>query len=394
MKKVLFIIPAYNHGGTNKSLQSILSLLNKEKYDIDVMSMSTIGPYKNILSEYKLLSRDLLLTSIYDSFSHIKKEDFIERAKKIVVKLLYKCLFFIGRENRIDLVYRISARKLGKRKYDTIIAMQEGRATHFASYIKGYKLAWVRCDYSQYMKLGNEDESCIYNKFDNIICVSNYTKDIFVHYYPELKDKCHGIHNMIDDITIKKMASETNDIDVRFNTENFRILSVGRLSKVKRFDIIPSIAKELKEHGYKFTWYIIGDGDEKEQIISLIQKLKVSDVVILLGEKTNPYPYFENSDLVVVTSLSEACPNVINEAKILNIPVVTTDFGSASEFIDNGVNGIITGVNDLTNVIREMIDDKEKYDNIKKEISAFDYSNEEIVSRIEGLLDQEVTTDD
>lgn len=386
MKKVLFIIPAYNHGGTNKSLQSILSLLNKEKYDIDVMSMSTIGPYKSILSKYKLLPRDLLLTSIYDSYSHIKKEDFIERAKKIVVKLLYKCLFFIGKENRIALVYRISARKLGKKKYDTIIAMQEGRATHFASYIKGYKLAWVHCDYSEYFKLEKKDELSIYNKFDNIICVSNYTKEIFVDYYPTLKDRCHGIHNMIDDITIKKMASEANAIDVRFNTENFRILSVGRLSKVKRFDIIPSIVKELKEHGYKFTWFILGDGDEKEQIISLIQKQEVSDEVILLGEKANPYPYFAGSDLYLITSISEACPYVLNEAKVLNIPIISTDFGSASEFIDNGVNGIITGVNNLTNVIREMIDDKEKYDNIKKEISAFNYSNEEIISRIEGLL--------
>ena len=48
--------------------------------------------------------------------------------------------------------------------------------------------------------------------------------------------------------------------------------------------------------------------------------------------------------MVVSTSVSEACPNVINEAKILHTPIVATNFGSVYEFIEDGVNGSGGGV--------------------------------------------------
>jgi len=105
-----------------------------------------------------------------------------------------------------------------------------------------------------------------------------------------------------------------------------------------------------------------------------------------LGEKDNPYPYIKQSKLLVCTSVSEACPLVINEARILHVPVVTTDFGSAPEFINSGFDGMIASLDNLKNAIEEMIKNRAFYQQIQSNISSFRYSNERIIDEISAVL--------
>ena len=113
---------------------------------------------------------------------------------------------------------------------------------------------------------------------------------------------------------------------------------------------------------------------------------EVGDCVIYLGEKDNPYCYIRNSELLVNTSLSEACPYVINEAKILHKPVVCTDFGSAEEFIENGVNGYISPIESIHEPIISLIKNQELYDKMVSNISDFVYDNKRIINQIVGLF--------
>lgn len=387
MKRLLFIIPAFNHGGTNRCLLHILSCIDNNEFTIDIFVISPIGPYKEIFSRYNILQRDLLLSSIFESYEHIKQEVFWEKIMKIFSKSLYRVFSsFLGKQV-LQCAFRNAAKRIDKMNYDTVVAMQEGTATHFVAHTSAAnKVAWVHCDYSKYFEIVNADEEKIYTKFNHIICVSEYTKWVFIKHYPSLKNKCHGIHNMIDYKSIIEMSNDNSAIDDRFKTDNFCIVSIGRLSGVKQFHIIPQIAELLIADGCKFRWYIIGDGEEKEHIQSMICKHHVSDIVVLLGEMDNPYPYIKSSDLIVCTSSSEACPNVINEAKILHVPIITTDFGSAPEFIKNGYNGVITNRENIKNSIEEMILNREKYARIKNYISLFAYSNDQIIDCISKLL--------
>ena len=72
--------------------------------------------------------------------------------------------------------------------------------------------------------------------------------------------------------------------------------------------------------------------------------------MIWLGEKVNPYPYFKDTDQYVCLSELEACPMVFLEAKLFNIPIVTTDFPSAREFVKDG-EGTISPLEDLPQAI-------------------------------------------
>ena len=386
-KKLLFVIPAFKHGGTNKSLLNILSCIDKNKYEVSVFSMSHVGPYKSILSQYDILKRYILFAFFFDTYDKIdlKYDNIITILKKVIWKPIPRIMRIITGKKGLENLYKSSANKIKKMSFDTIIAMQEGYTTHFVSYINIHKIAWIRCDYSEYQKIINKDEEAVYGKYDHIICVSDYTKNVFLNYYPSLNSKCYGIHNMIDYRSIKLMSTEKIN-DNRFTTDKFSIISVGRLSKVKQFDLIPKIAYELKNDGYNFYWYIIGGGEEYKKILALINMYGVEDKVILLGEKNNPYPYINQSSLVVVTSLSEACPNVLNEAKILHVPVVTTDFGSAKEFIENQNNGLIVNKEKIKDSIELMINQSEVYTGIKNNINTFIYSNDIIIEEINKLL--------
>lgn len=105
----------------------------------------------------------------------------------------------------------------------------------------------------------------------------------------------------------------------------------------------------------------------------------LQEELCLLGEVNNPYPYIKNANLLVSTSLSEACPNVINEAKILGTPIVSTDFGSVYEFIEDNVNGLISPIETIADKIEQMISNEATYNSIKSNISQFKYNNDEIL---------------
>ena len=76
-------------------------------------------------------------------------------------------------------------------------------------------------------------------------------------------------------------------------------------------------------------------------------------MLILLGKKSNPYPFFLQVDLIAVLSYYEGLCGVVNEAKILEKPLIATEFSGINEQINNYVNGIIVQ-NNHEAIIKEM----------------------------------------
>lgn len=220
-------------------------------------------------------------------------------------------------------------------------------------------------------------EEGMYSQFSKIVCVSSYTASVFFNRYPTLKNRTFAIHNMIDYDRIISLADE-KIADEKFVDDRYIILSVGRFAKEKRFHEIPRIASVLKASNMSFRWYIIGPEYGKPEVEQFNENLlhyKVDDCVCWLGGKTNPYPYFKKADLYVCTSESEACPMVFIEAKILGVPIVTTNFPSAYEFINDNDGSIVSfdeldkGIkNAANNTKREMFSDKSSNDKTLKQV--------------------------
>ena len=361
MKSLLFIVPSQSNGGTNSSLSAIYDALSG-KYKVKTLILTSKGEGK-----YTFLSNSFtnnILNAYYNDFACLNgKVKFLALILKIFKRIALLLGFSID-----DIVCYFAAGIIEKKEnYDFIIGFQEGLAMRVASnFSNPNKYTWLHCDYERAVS-PDKNELMYYDKFKKIVCVSRYTMNKFLQRYPSLKTNTCYIYNLYDAHNIIKLSLEAID-DSRFDNSSFTILSVGRFDPVKRFSLIPEIAKNLVNRGISFCWYILGgpENDEYYKIQKEIDKYNVYEYVKLLGNKSNPYPYFKSSNLYVSTSLSEACPMVFNEARILGIPIVSANFGSAMEFIHNGIDGQIGSISELSDIISTIIKDPILYQNMRK----------------------------
>lgn len=381
LKKILIVLPSFLNGGTNTCLRSLLPVLKKRGLEMDVFAITNRGP--NLINTLKY-------AKVLDfSGNHIgnSRTDALKGLAAKFVKSLKKILCAMGLDIS-SIVFKRVATRLEKNDYDLIISFQEGYTTRLCSYFKSTpKIAWVHCDYERYLQASNsKPENKIYSGFFKIVCVSDFTKNQFKKYIYTCHDVV-SLHNIMDVEEIRVKAQEPIG-DKRFFFDGIRIVSVGRINVVKRFTEIPKIVSRLKELGLNnFKWYIIGDGDEEEKV-SLVGKIKKygASEVVLMGNQDNPYPYIANADLYVLTSSTEACPCVLNEAKILHTPIVSTDFGSVGEFLTDNVNGIVAPINTIAERIFEYLKSPSKYELMNNNIANYRYSNQNIEKKLFKIL--------
>lgn len=372
-KRLLFIIPGIGLGGSTTALASILNSSFSNKYDVDVFAISKHNVSIPPLTDFDVGFNDLT-TAYYSDFSHLS---LMNKIRFLWVKLFKQIPEFSDKLE--DWVVRKTVKRIERKKqYDYIVAFQENIATRFAiRFSCENKIAWIHCDYAfAYGKTRNELD--LYDKFLKIVCVSKFTKKGFLEKYPSLKNKTIAIHNIFDAENVKKKA-EQSLTDGCFDPSLFTIISVGRVCDVKRFYLIPQIARQLTREHLVFKWYILGKADNPQELVKLSDAIKqydMMDYVCYLGGKTNPYPYFTQADLLVSISMSEACPMIFNEAKILQLPILSSDFGSACEFIEEGKDGYIASLAEIPEKIIEMIRNPEKLTSIKNQERFCDTNNE------------------
>ena len=78
-------------------------------------------------------------------------------------------------------------------------------------------------------------------------------------------------------------------------------VAVGRLTRQKGFDRLIEACRLLRDEGYSFELWILGEGSEREKLEELIQKYSLNDRVSLLGFIENPYPCIKEADILVLS---------------------------------------------------------------------------------------------
>lgn len=132
------------------------------------------------------------------------------------------------------------------------------------------------------------------------------------------------------------------DIKKRICCSNpIRLLFVGRLSKVKRIDIIIK-AVGLLENDAVLT--IVGDGEESDYLKSIVIEKDLQDKIVFTGAVTpdEVKNYMQNNDILVMNSILEGKPMTIIEAMSYGMPIITTQVGGISEMVSPGVNAEYT----------------------------------------------------
>ena len=193
------------------------------------------------------------------------------------------------------------------------------------------------------------------------------------------------IPNMINKPEIEQKAGVSP-----YNGSMLRIVSVGRLAPEKHFENIVHAAKALLEADYNFTWHIVGEGPERAKLEQLIAENDLENRIILEGSKTNPYPYMKYADLFVHPSYVESQGLTVLEAMTLGVPCVVTKSLGPCEFIEDGVNGLLTeqSPESLTEKVLEMLQNKELYQKIKENTHCPEqFAPDTVMKQIEDLID-------
>ncbi|MCY9664541.1 glycosyltransferase [Paenibacillus alginolyticus] len=349
MKNILIASFDMEVGGVERSLVSMLDHFDYKQYAIDLMLYKHQGDFMNLIShkanllgeipQYSTFRKSIAKT-LQDrqytiGFSRILSKvhaDILGRVRQVAEPGYYQ----------MQLMWKYALPYLPKveKEYDAAISYLW---PHYfiAEKIKAKKkIAWIHTDYSNVetnVKLDLE----MWRKFDHIIAVSDACKDSFLSKYRELESKVVVIENITSPDFIRNMADQEAAIPM-VNDDRFKIVTVARLSHAKGIDNAVKALRILKDKGYQdIAWYIVGYGGDEAAIRELIAMNGLDDQFILLGKKTNPYPYIKACDLYVQPSRYEGKAVTVTEAKILGKPILITNYSTAKSQVEDGYDGII-----------------------------------------------------
>lgn len=376
MKKVLIVAQSLSGGGTEVALTEFINHLDIEKYNITLLLLDNKLDFsdrikRDISIKYVQFDTDFWhnLVSMNSTLGKVIKKAAINKKIKIydtVLNHVHSSAFNINYDLAIDFY--------GYGSFTTAIVAKKISACKKATWLHDAKMPWIK-NVEKYFKY-----------YDKIFGVSKTIKTVFDTMYPAQSSKCEVLYNFIDKSTIKNKS--TKFIPKEFNENDFKIVSVGRLTEQKGFDIALKAASILKEKKIKFKWFVVGDGRDKKKLDRILDKLGLNNYFFFLGAKKNPYPYIKYSDIFVLPSRHEGYGIAILEARILKKPVITSNIPVSKEQIINKKNGLIANLEpiDLSKCILEFYNDEK----LRNRISAY-LQNESInfdgeIHKIEKLL--------
>jgi glycosyltransferase involved in cell wall biosynthesis len=200
------------------------------------------------------------------------------------------------------------------------------------------KICWIHTDYTN-IDINVAQELPVWDSFDHIMSISPDVTKTFLQVFPSLKDKIVEMENILPADFIRKRAEEF-DASAECAGDGIKVLSVGRFCEAKNYDNVPDICRCIRKQGIDLRWFLIGYGDDS-LIRQRIHEAGMEDYVIILGKRTNPYPYMKACDIYAQPSRYEGKSVTVREAQILCKPVVVTDYPTAKSQINNNIDGVI-----------------------------------------------------
>jgi glycosyltransferase involved in cell wall biosynthesis len=369
-KKILIAQYSLGGGGAEKVLIDILNNIDYSKYEISIFLLRKEGVYLNKVNRN---------VNIIAPIGNVDFKN--EKANKLLNDFRFALVKFLPK-----IVHRLAVGN----EYDVEIAFVEGLTSKFIADScnkNSKKISWVHIDLEKYKPIKEFFQKRFYPKFDIIACVSEDSKRVFEKLYPNLRNKTRVVYNLIDSKQIIGLANE----EIEFDEEIPTIIAVGRLSIQKRFDVLIKAHKLLKDDGINHKLLILGEGEKRDELQLLINKLKVNETVDLHGFVNNPYKYVKKSKVFAMSSDFEGLPLVVCESLVLGKPIVATRCTGPTELLGNGEYGLLVDCDDevqLKDALKSILSDDslcEYYSNKSLERSKI-FDTNEAINNIYNLL--------
>lgn len=393
-KKLLFVIESLTLGGAEKSLVTLLNLLDYSKYDVDLLLFAQGGAFQQLLPP----SVNLLPVPEYFSYNSIPWSALGKKVKHpgmLMAQLRYSAALRMRKHSHIEKAVLLWARSRNcfrcmEQEYDVAIAYAQGVPTFFvAEKVRAKKkAAWINVTYKpqgRYLDFIRP----MYEKFDMVNAVSESVVEQMQETFGIPDEKVMVMKDILDVGFAGQMAGLSSNAAAEMNGLGVKILTVGRFAAMKGYDLSIDAAKLLRDAGLDFTWYAVGDGPLRQQLEQQIASKGLEDRYILLGSRSNPYPYFAACDLYVQTSRFEGFGITLAEAKMFHKPIVTTNFDAVGAQFENEKNGLIVDISAeaIAEGILRMLNDTELRGRCIANVRAEKLGNTDEMEKLYGLIE-------
>lgn len=343
-------MPSLRAGGAERTLINLLQRVDPSRFNIDLYVISKSGPYVKVVPSYV-------------NVKYFFKNDFIARF-----------FGYIHRKHNFEWVFKKKMQAVEK-TFDVGISYLDAKFTELLFYSDNIKkrVAFVHSSYKTHdnydrfyshkeynQKLRNKR----YSMLDAIYFVSEDAMKEFIDVFGKYP-KMEVVYNMIDREDILRKSEKNLE---RFNNEHFSFSAVGSLMEVKGFDRLIRSAALVRDQGYQFKVELAGAGDLESNLRQLIRSLNLESIVTMHGFISNPYPLMKQSDVFIMSSISEALPTVLCEAMILGLPTLVTNCSGCRGLVNSGEYGLMAEQDDrdLAEKMKLYIDKPELIEHYQK----------------------------
>jgi glycosyltransferase involved in cell wall biosynthesis len=318
--KITIVTPNLNGGGAQKVAVNLANYYVSKNYNVDLVILVNSGPYAKL---------------VHDKVNVIHLN--AERIRHALIKLrkylkcnLDRCYLSVMRDSNIAIGLSSIGFELNGLVYREATTLNSLSNFHFFKQFNWYvllKFTYFKAD----IVIANSDDTKR-DLIDNNIIPSEKVVRIV---NPVLPNDFIELANM--DITDEWF------IEKRYKV----ILSVGRLVIEKNYKFLIECFSEIYKTNDISRLVIIGEGPEKDNLITLIKDLNLENVIKILNFKNNVYPYFKNAHIFALASDFEGFGNVLVEALSQGTSVVSTDcHGGPKMILDGGIYGKLIPLGD------------------------------------------------
>lgn len=387
MKRIFICMHYMELGGAERALLGLLEPFAKNNYQVDLFIYSHQGelmPY--IPEDINLLPEH----PAYAAFEKPLKTVLLSKQWKVAVARLWAKLtnwwfnrHLKGENSAIfDEVGRATVKVLPPLKhlgeYDVAISFLTPHYIVRDKVKAKKKIAWIHTDYSTIV-VNAERELPVWASYDKIVSISADVMKAFLGVFPSLQGKIIEIDNPLPEELIRNQADEFDAAPEM--PGKIKLLSIGRYCTPKNFPGAVAIMAELCKLRDDVIWYIIGYGGGEQEIREAITRHNMQDKFILLGKKSNPYPYIKACDVYVQPSIYEGKSITVKEAQLLGKPVAITNYPTAHSQINHGIDGVILPLDspaETATALNRFLEDK----NLIEKLGQLEYNNEVDLSKL------------
>ncbi len=374
--KILFRHRSMEMGGVEKVLLSMLNNLDRNKFDLRLCLNLCQGELRNEISDFvdfKTLAKG---KEDFSKHSVLNKIQLTARAAKLWLYRTFPMIpdrFILHNDADIEIA-------TGYTMFSDVLN---------SSNKKSKRIGWFHSDIT-YPKLQPAVPLILKQipQFDYFIWGSQQAKDIFSEKHPTVSLPENQV--ILNAIPIEELKQKASEFIPDFKTSDPVFVTVGRLHSRKGHHLLMEAHARLLKDGFPHTIFVIGDGEEKENLENQARKLGVEDSFILLGSLLNPYPYVKNADFFIMPSESEGWPLIIADTLILQTPIISTAVGGIPEMIEHQKNGYLTEYTEESVYagMKEMLTNPSLVSKIRENLKTAEkqFDNQKIFDAVENIL--------